>query len=351
MFNGTIESHWIESFEAMLALCAVKAGDTVCILSESQSRPVLLQLAQLAATRLRAQVFHIQIPTKQSMHPMPIRSTGASTAIGQIGPVVQSLAASTLVIDCTVEGLLHAAELPAILKGGARVLMVSNEHPETLCRLLPTASDEAPVREAMRLLRAAKKMVVTSDAGTALEIILQAGAEVSPVGGVWGWASKPGQIAHWPGGLCLAFPRAGSVNGALVLDAGDINLTFKEYLRDAVRLQIRDDYIHAIEGGFEAERLRNTWATWEQIEGANHGYAVSHVGWGLNKKARWDALSYYDKSATNGTEQRAFAGNFLFSTGANETAQRHTAGHFDLPIRACTIELDGAAVVKQGHLV
>ena len=351
MLSNAIESHWLEAFEAMLVLCAVKPRDTVCILSESQSRPVLLQLSQLAAARLRAQVFHIQIPTQPSKHPMPIRSTGASTAIAQIGPVVQTLASSTLVIDCTVEGLLHAAELPTILKGGARVLMVSNEHPEALCRLLPSSSDEAPVREAMKLLRATKKMIVTSDAGTALEILLQSGSQVSPVGGVWGWASKPGQIAHWPGGLCLAFPRAGSVNGRLVLDAGDINLTFKEYLRDAVTLQIRDDYIHTIEGGFEAERLRGTWATWEQIEGAKHCYATSHVGWGLNRKARWDALSYYDKSDTNGTEQRAFAGNLLYSTGANETANRYTTGHFDFPIRGCTIELDGVAVVKQGQLI
>ena len=351
MFNGIIESHWLESFEAMLALCAVKPSDTICILSESQSRPVLLQLAQLAATRLRAQVFHIQVPTQQAKHLVPIRSTGASTAIMQIGPVIQSLASSTLVIDCTVEGLLHAAELPTILKGGARVLMISNEHPEVLCRLLPNASDEAPVREAMKRLRATKKMVVTSDAGTALEIVLQAGTDVSPVGGVWGWASKPGQIAHWPGGLCLAFPRTGSVNGKLVLDKGDINLTFKEYLRDVVELQIRDDYIHSIKGGFEAQRLRSTWSTWEQIEGAKHCYATSHVGWGLNKKARWDALSYYDKSDTNGTEQRAFAGGFLYSTGANETALRHTSGHFDLPVRNCTIELDGVTVVKQGQLL
>ena len=31
----------------------------------------------------------------------------------------------------------------------------------------------------------------------------------------------------------LAFPAAGSVNGTLVLDRGDVNLTFKRYLEDA----------------------------------------------------------------------------------------------------------------------
>jgi 2,5-dihydroxypyridine 5,6-dioxygenase len=44
------------------------------------------------------------------------------------------------------------------------------------------------------------------------------------------------------------------------------------------------------------------------------------------------------------------AGNFLFSTGANEFAGRYTAGHFDLPMMGTTIELDGVVVVREGIL-
>ena len=46
----------------------------------------------------------------------------------------------------------------------------------------------------------------------------------------------------------------------------------------------------------------------------------------------------YDQRDTNGTELRAVAGNFLFSTGANEFAGRYTAGHFDLPVMGTTID-------------
>ena len=45
-----------------------------------------------------------------------------------------------------------------------------------------------------------------------------------------------------------------------------------------------------------------------------------------------------------------FAGNFVYSTGANELAGRFTAGHFDLPMRECTITLDGRTVVDAGNL-
>ncbi len=70
----------------------------------------------------------------------------------------------------------------------------------------------------------------------------------------------------------------------------------------------------------------------------------------MNQAARWDALTMYDKGDINGTEQRAFAGNFLYSTGANEFAKRFTLGHFDLPMRNCSVELDGEAVVLGGKL-
>ena len=97
----------------------------------------------------------------------------------------------------------------------------------------------------------------------------------------------------------------------------------------------------------DAELMRGYFAAWNDPL----AYAVSHVGWGLNRRARWDAMTFYDKADFNGTELRAFAGNFLFSTGANEVAGRHTLGHFDLPLRGCTVLLDGVAVVEQGVLL
>ena len=348
MLVERIEARWIAAFVAVFERSAIAKGDVVAILSESQSRRVLVELVELAASQLGARVFHVVVPTPAPATSIPIRSTGASDAIGRLAPVVAALAASTMVVDCTVEGLLHAPELPDILKGGARLLMVSNEHPEILERCVPDAALEPAVRAAMKKLRGAATMRVTSAAGSDLTIRL-ANAKV---GGVWGTCTKPGQVSHWPGGLCLAFPAAHSVAGTLVLAPGDINLAFKTYLRDRIALTVEDDAIVAIEGdGVDAELMRGYWRSWEEHEGNRNAYAVSHVGWGLNRDARWDSLAFYDKRDCNGTELRAFAGNFLFSTGANEVAGRETLGHFDLPMRYCTIALDGERVVDAGTLV
>lgn len=338
-----LDPKWIETFAEVFTLCGVKHGDACAILSETQSRAAIVQLSELALARLGARWFHVVLPTPRQTAPVPVRSTGASDAIGGLGPVVQALAGSVFVADCTVEGLQHAPELPQILQGGARVLAISNEHPEILERTAPRAEDETPVREAMRRLRGAKAMHVASAAGTDLHVSLAD----ARVGGVWGFSARPGTLSHWPGGLVLAFPAAGSVHGTLVLDRGDVNLTFKRYLQDPVRLVIEHDHVVAIEGdSVDAELMRGYFAAW----GDRAAYAVSHVGWGLNRRARWDALAFYDKADFNGTELRAFAGNFLYSTGANEVAGRHTLGHFDLPLRRCSVTLDDTPVVVDGVL-
>jgi len=343
MLIERIEAKWIELFADVFRQCAVQPGDTVAVLAESQSRPLLIELADLAAQRIGARPFRLIVPTPPLATLVPVRSTGASDALQRLAPVLAALKSSTFVVDLTVEGLLHAAELPEILAGGARVLMVSNEHPEILERTRPDPALEAKVRAGMRLLRSAHAMHVSSPAGTDLTVVL-AGARV---GGGWGATARPGTITHWPGGLCLAFPSRGAVSGTLVMQPGDVNLTFKQYLRDTVRLTIEEDYITDIDGdGVDVELMRGYLAGW----GERDAYAVAHVGWGMNPLARWDALSFYDKRDCNGTELRAFAGNFLYSTGANEVAGRHTLGHFDLPLRGCTIALDDRVVVRGGAL-
>jgi 2,5-dihydroxypyridine 5,6-dioxygenase len=336
--------HWLAAFVKTFSMCGVQAGDVCAVLCETNSRRVNVDLAKLALAQLHAKVFVVEVSTPHQSAPVAIRSTGASDAIAGLGPVVSALSQAVFIADCTVEGLLHAVELPQILGAGARILMVSNEHPEILERLVPTADVEPLVKAHIKKLRATKTMKVSSAAGTSLDIAVDG----APVGGGWGYTTRPGTISHWPGGLCLCFPKPGSVNGLLVMDIGDVNLTFKRYLESRIELTIENDFVTQIAGdGVDAQLMRSYFSSWND----KNAYAVSHCGWGLNPHARWDSMALYDKNDFNGTELRAYGGNFLYSTGANETAGRHTQGHFDLPIKNCTVLLDGVAVVNAGKVV
>ncbi len=122
MLADRIEAKWIDAFCEIFERCAVKSGDTAAILSETQSRALNVHLAELALLRMGARPFHIVVPTPRNRQIVPIRSTGASEAIQRLAPVVTALQQAGFVVDCTIEGLMHAVETPEILKAGARIL-------------------------------------------------------------------------------------------------------------------------------------------------------------------------------------------------------------------------------------
>jgi hypothetical protein len=213
MLADRIEGKWIDAFCEVFARCAVKPGDTAAILSETQSRALNVHLAELALLRLSARPFHVAVPTPKNRHPVPVRSTGASEAIGGLAPVVAALGQSGFVVDCTLEGVMHAPETPAILKAGARILVISNEHPETLERMAPDGRARAP--RARRRKNAARRKANAGDLRGRQRSVhrpygrgdgrgLGAGPIVpapSPIGRAGSWSPSP-RPAPWTGSWC-----------------------------------------------------------------------------------------------------------------------------------------------------
>lgn len=337
------EWRWVERFAGQLALCQLGPGELCVVLSETTSRPQLVETAFLAAQSLGAEAFHVVMPTPTNNGPVALRSTGTTLALQQNAAALAALQRADLIIDCTVEGLLHARELSSILEAGTRVLMISNEHPEIFERMHHDADMARRVGLGHDMISAASTMRVSSAAGTDLTVRLDGAFRA----GSTGVTDGPGSIAHWPGGLVLAFPARGTVSGTVVLAPGDLNCTFKSIVRTPIRLTIADDYVVDISGeGVDARQLASYMAAFNDRE----AYASSHLGWGMNPGARWDYFDLYDKSQHNAVEARAFEGNFMYSTGANETADRFTRCHFDLPMLDCSVELDGVAVLRDGVL-
>jgi 2,5-dihydroxypyridine 5,6-dioxygenase len=343
ILQDRLEGKWIDAFVQTFELCQVQAGDAVAILSETQSRPINVHLAELALLRMEARPFHVVVPTPPQFAPVPVRSSGYSFAIEHMPEVVAALAATPFVADLTVEGVIHSPAALNVRKDGTRMLYISNDHPESLERTRSDAAMKARIHKGREMMSNAQCMRVTSDAGTDLEITLTDAF----IGGNLGFVQDPGAWGSWPGGIQSCFPPANTVNGTVVMAPGDINYTFKRYLETPVTLTIENDFVVDIDGpGWDADLLRNYFAAWDDP----NAYATSHVSWGMNHGARWDALVMYDKGDVNATEGRAVAGQFLFSTGPNPAANRHSDCHFDLTMRDCTIRLDDKTVVERGRL-
>lgn len=344
MLSDRIEGKWIACFARQFEECHVRAGDDAIILSETQSRQVNVHLCELALQQIGARVLHIVVPSPPQEVGVPVRSTGSSHALGMNPHALAALKGGVFIADCTVEGLMHAPETPQIMQSGSRSLYVSNDHPESLERTRTDTSLIPRILRGRELLEAAKTFSVKSAAGSDFTC----GLSGARIGGNLGVARDPGTMATWPGGINSFFPAAGTCNGTLVLSPGDINLTFKRYYREPVTLHIKNDFVEGIEGrGLDAELLREHFAYW----GDRNAYGVSHLGWGMNPHACWEAINMYDKGDINATEQRALAGCMLFSTGANPVANRHTLGHFDIPMRHCDMWLDDLQVAAAGKLL
>jgi len=334
----------VQAWRQVLTLCNLEPGQTVTLLTSLGSNEQTLRCATLAVREKGAIANRLDVqPTNgaASLSRDPLAFVGITPLTGNRA-AVEMLKASDLVLDLMT--LLFSAEQHEILSAGGRILLAV-EPPEILVRMVPTLEDRTRVLAASAKLKAARVMKVTSAAGTDVSFGLGQYAMLEE----YGFVDAPGRWDHWPSGFLATWSNEGSADGTIVLAPGDILLPQKTYLTQDVTFRIERGYVRAIEGGFEADHLRDYMESFGDPE----VYAISHIGWGLQDRAHWSVMGFYDREATIGMDPRACAGNFLWSTGPNNEAggTRDTACHIDIPMRNCTVLLDDEAVVRDGRVV
>ncbi len=334
----------IEAWKEVLTLSRLEPGQTVTILTGAATHPQTLACALIATQTMGAVVNRLDLPPvngEKALSRDALAYLGETPLTGNRAAIA-ALKASDLVLDLMT--LLFSPEQHEILASGTKILLAV-EPPEVLVRMTPTLADRERVLAAARRIKGAREMRVTSEAGTDLRCPLGEFPAIAE----YGFVDEPGRWDHWPSGFALTFPNEGQASGRIVIDGGDILLPQKSYCTGPVTLTVEAGYATAIEGGIDAELLRDYMASFDDPE----AFAISHIGWGLQKRAYWSTLGLYDREATLGMDARAFDGNFLFSLGPNNEGggKRTTACHIDVPLRRCTVALDGVEVVREGKTV
>ena len=331
----------IHAWKQVLTLSRLEAGQTVTVLTGADTHPQTLRCAIAASSEMGARVNRLDLPpvnAEKSLSRDSLAYLGTTPLTGNPAAIA-ALKASDLVLDLMT--LLFSPEQHEILQTGTKILLAV-EPPEVLCRLVPTEADRARVQAAAKRIEAARQMHITSAAGTDLHCRLGSFPAISE----YGFVDQPGRWDHWPSGFVLTWPDEGESNGRVVLDRGDILLPMKDYVTESIELVIEKGYVTRVSGGLQADLLKEYMASYEDPE----AYAVSHVGWGLQPRAHWSMLAHYNKETHIGMDARAFEGNFLWSMGPNNEAggSRTTACHIDIPMRRCSVALDGRPVVIAG---
>jgi 2,5-dihydroxypyridine 5,6-dioxygenase len=329
-------------FRREFELCNVRRGETVMLLTDLGSRRDYVASAFAAADELGADIYAMCVNATPSWTKVGVPTVGKCK--GTLDAVKQADLLICLHIPLFTKWLKEARD------AGTRVLLVI-DGPDELAELMAPPGLKEAVIHAGKRLEKAKRMRVKNAAGT--DLTVQLGEYPTMI--QYGFAEAPGRFDHWGGGHVHTFPNEGTANGTVVFQKGDIVvLPYCRYVQDEVRLDIRDGFIRKIEGGLDA-KLMSDWLDGNRAHpGDMDGHAISHLGWGLNPQGRWDAIALYgDDPVHHHAGARAFAGNFLFSTGPNSQGggKRTTQGHYDVPMRDCTLYLDNDVVVERGRLV
>jgi 2,5-dihydroxypyridine 5,6-dioxygenase len=329
-----------ELFVDQLKLCKVKPTETVGVISELGKKQDYVAAAVESAHDLGAAALVLTASSLSNPMLPPYESDGR-----EIPALLAGASECDLVLDLTVGGLIHSDVRTRITGRGKRMLFVA-EPADVLERLIGKTDLRAAAESGASKLRAGRTLHVTSEAGTDLTADI-AGPDL-PITMQWGYVDEPGRWDHWPSGFIACFPRDLSAQGKIVLQPGDAFLPWQRYIRDQVTLRIKNGFIEDISGaGADAFVLRDYFDSWKDP----NVFAMSHMGWGFHPAARWSAFEVYEPRTLFGQELRSATGNFMWSTGSNRFANRHTPAHLDIPMRACTVEIDGAPVVVAGRVI
>ena len=337
---STVDVELLTLFKKELELCKVHDGEVVVVLSAGNERPEYAQAFMLAAQGFGASAFHLNVP----------RSSAKAAGVQGRHPIAGNLAAmdvlkrADMVID--LMGLLFSREQLEIQAAGARILRVM-EPVNVLKQMFPTEDLRRRVEFEKAMLESAKELRFTSPGGTDVTYALSQ----YPVMSEYGYTFERGRWDHLPSGFAFTQGNDGQVNGTVVLMPGDILAAFKRYIQSPVHLTVKDGYVVDIRGeGMDAVLLRN------YIESFNdpRGYAISHIGWGLNERANWHHFAASQNLAGEHVMNAlSFYGNVLFSLGPNTElgGTNDTPCHMDMPMRGCSLWVDGAQVLKEGRVV
>lgn len=325
---------------SVLKLCRVEPTEQVAVLTAGSDHQPMADLYLSALAALEVDAFQLNLAQRTTPSGAPLKRT----ALTGNEAAVEVLKQCDMVIDLL--GLLWSPEQRAIQDAGTRILM-SREPVSVISRMFPTPELRRRVEAGVRRLAAAQEMRITSPAGT--DVVYRIGRY--PAIGQYGYTDEPGRWDNLPGGFLYTGAYEDGVDGQVVVNAGDMVLPFKRYVGSPIRLKIERGFVVAIEGGsVDGELLRSYMAEWNDPR----AYAVSHIGWGMDPKGRWDFLLTSPRPAeTTGTDSRSFLGNVLFSTGPNNElgGTNDTPCHLDIPLKGCSVFLDGDPVVVDGDVI
>ena len=248
--------------------------------------------------------------------------------------IADAMASADVAFTCTTHAITHTrARLHAADEG-------------TRIGILRSVTEDMMVKGAMRvdfetlrrrtealaeILTDASHAHVTSDKGTDIEFSID-GTQAFPLDGYF---HEEYGFATLPPGESPTHPVEGSANGTIVVDVSMDNIG---KLDDLITMNLEDGFVTSVEGGDEADQLREILERSDENAGNLAEFAI-----GTNPEA---------KLIGNLAEDKKLEGTVHFAIGDNESLGGTTKSkiHLDGVVRTPTVRLDDQVIVDEGVL-
>ena len=324
-------------FREELRLCNLRPDEKALIVSDASTNPHYAAACFGAVLEIGAEVAQVVVPFVEGTPELAARRRAEKLVPYE--HIIDLMKRMDFVVDLTSIGFLHSERQVEMLSHGTRMLRV-REPIEVLQRLFPTLEIKARVEAGARVLGAGRRLRVTTPAGTDLSV----DRGDRPVFMQYGFADLPGRWDHWPTAQVVLAPAEKTARGTLVLIAGDF--IGHRYVGSSVRLEVEDGRIARMNGeGLDVVLLRDHFARGQGSDADR----ISHIGWGCDHRARYDALDRYAHYHTRGAEVRGVYGAVTIAFGSNADlgGANRTQLHMDLGFRGARFLLDDRPVLER----
>jgi leucyl aminopeptidase (aminopeptidase T) len=255
--------------------------------------------------------------------------------------VAAAMKAAEVILIPVSKSITHTEAVKAALGAGARVLSLTASSEELIASEAYKADfrKQRPLCEKVaQLFTQADEVTITTPAGTDL-VVSAKGRQGNAHSCI---VDRPGQFSAAPNIEANFSPFEGTMEGILIAD-GSIPYLGIGLLATPVTFTIKGGRVVKVEGGSEAERLKQIWTA----QNDPNVYNIAQVAVGLNPEIK----TPIGRLGCNYDEGAFGTAHIGIGTSSNLGGEVKASTHFDAVMTRPTIKLDGKELLKDGELV
>ena len=308
----------------------VRPGESLCIVTDTQSSPVITQALATAANAVGIEtVIAVMMPRKMGEAVVPPDMVKAA------------MMAADVIINQTTQSFGHTSFMRDLQDKGGRVLVMPNMTEELMLNGA-AAADFQELKEitlrAVEVVDNGRQVRILTDEGTDITFSIEGRKALR----LYSEVSEPGRSGAFPDGEAATAPVEGTGEGVIVdpyaIDFENIKVDMG-YIKEPFKLEVREGFVEDVDGGSEAVQFKAILDRYDRLARNLGEFAIT-----TNPKAR-PAVAIREAKKAWG----------LAHVGLGENRKlggvTKTDFHLDIIFRRPTVIVDGREVVKDGKLL